>query len=263
MDLALDVSALRRDGSKLGLGSSAAAAVAAAAAVYAAHGADLSEPSVRRAVLEHAFRGHRAVAPEGSGADVAACTLGGLVGFQRPDGIESDAFVAETMVWPASITIRVVWTGAEARTRDLVSRVRALRAADPGRYARVAAPLRDAAAALRAAVEAGEARAAVHAAAVHGDAMAALGEAAGVAIVEPRLRAVSDLARAHGGAAKPSGAGGGDVALALFDDPAAADRFAAACSAVGATLVPLSPGADGVRVESDEPPGEAPAAGLS
>jgi phosphomevalonate kinase len=257
MDLALDVTAQRRDGLKLGLGSSAAAAAAAAAAVHAAHGADLADPGVRRAVLAHAFAGHRAVAPQGSGADVAASALGGLVAFARPRGIDNDSFEADPLAWPESLVIRIVWTGAEARTSDLLARVRALREADPARYAAVTAPLRDAAAALGAAVRAGQARAAVAAAGAHGEAMAALGEAAGAPVVEARLRAIAALARTHGGAAKPSGAGGGDVALAFFDDPAAADRFGRACSEAGATLVSLRLGAEGVRVEPPPPDADA------
>ncbi|HEY3356298.1 MAG TPA: hypothetical protein VGQ83_23805, partial [Polyangia bacterium] len=54
-----------------------------------------------------------------------------------------------------------------------------------------------------------------------------LGEAAGVAIVSPACRALADAAEALGGAAKPSGAGGGDLAVALVP-PEAADALRAA-----------------------------------
>ena len=49
--LSIDVSELRQAGRKLGLGSSAAAAAAAAGVVFAAHGRDLSSPSVREQIL--------------------------------------------------------------------------------------------------------------------------------------------------------------------------------------------------------------------
>src|SRR5262245_22238572 len=71
MDLEIDTSALRSGGQKLGLGSSAAVAAATAGAVAAWHGRELD----RAQLLVWAQQGHRAVAPEGSGADVAASVL--------------------------------------------------------------------------------------------------------------------------------------------------------------------------------------------
>ena len=52
-------------------------------------------------------------------------------------------------------------------------------------------------------------------------------------------------ARQHGGAAKASGAGGGDCAVALFGDADAQVAFAAACRADGLPIIPagVAPGA--------------------
>jgi MFS family permease len=44
--------------------------------VFAFHGRDLNDLGTRRAVMNSALDGHRAVAPGGSGADVAASALG-------------------------------------------------------------------------------------------------------------------------------------------------------------------------------------------
>jgi phosphomevalonate kinase len=81
--LSVDVSELQQGGKKLGLGSSAAAAAATAAALLRAHGRDLADPAARALCLELSLQGHRAVAPEGSGADVAASVLGGFVRFRK------------------------------------------------------------------------------------------------------------------------------------------------------------------------------------
>ncbi len=243
MELTLDTSALRRGDAKLGLGSSAAASAACAAAVAVYHGRNIEQE--RRRVLGWALAGHRAVAPRGSGADVAASTLGGLVRFRR-DAAEQ----AQPVGWPARLDVAVVWTGTPARTSDLVARVRGLAEGDPARYEAAAAPLREAAGAMLSAMLEGDARAVVQAAAAHGRAMAELGEAAGAPIVTAELARVAELAEASGGGAKPSGAGGGDVAVAFFADAEASARFRDGCRAEGLTLLPLAMAAEGVREEN-------------
>ena len=51
---------------------------------------------------------------------------------------------------------------------------------------------------------------------------------------------------------KPSGAGGGDVAIALFADESSEERFRALCSDCKFTLLTIELGAPGVRLEEDE-----------
>jgi phosphomevalonate kinase len=92
----------------------------------------------------------------------------------------------------------------------------------------------------------GDAAGVVQAADAHGEAMRRLGEAAGVGIVEENLARVAQMARAAGGAAKPSGAGGGDVAVAFFADAAEAAQFERACHEAGMDLLNLRLGAEGL-----------------
>jgi len=246
--MTLDVSRLRSDGQtqKLGLGSSAAAAAAAAAAVFVAHGRDLTDPIIRAEVLDDAMAGHRRIAPNGSGADVAAATLGGIVRFRRPEGASDDAFEATPASLPTNVEMRIVWTGAEARTSDLVARVDAWAAGDAKGHDEVIARIGAAAAMLAGATDA---ESLIAAAEAHGEAMAELGERAGAPIVEERLRKVMGAAKAAGGAAKPSGAGGGDVAIAFFASEDRAQRFEAACAEAGFTPLPLALGEGGVAVD--------------
>ncbi len=242
MELSLDASALRRGDRKLGLGSSSAAAAAAAAAVLAWHGRDPSEH--RREILGWALAGHHAVAPQGSGADVAAATLGGVVRFVR-----EHAERAEAVEWPHILDVEVVWTGTPARTSELVAKVKALEIDAPERYRDSMRRLRDASEDLLGAITEDDAPRAVRAADTHGRAMGALGEASGAPIVTEELARVAALALAHGGGAKPSGAGGGDVALAFFARPEHSASFRAACHGAGLTLLSVSLGAEGVRAE--------------
>ena len=83
----------------------------------------------------------------------------------------------------------------------------------------------------------------------YGRTMESLGKAASVPIVEGRLQQLMELAERFGGAAKPSGAGGGDVAVALFEDAAALTEFEAAAKAADLVVVDVAWGAEGVRGE--------------
>ncbi|MGF1469269.1 MAG: mevalonate kinase [Sandaracinaceae bacterium] len=242
MSLALDAAPLRQGARKLGLGSSSAGSVAAAGAVAAFHGEDVA--SLRPEILRLAIEGHRAVAPQGSGADVAAAALGGVLSFVRD---EPDA--ARPIRWPEGLEVRVVWTGVPARTSELVGPVRRLAAESADAYRSASAPLRDAARSLRGALLDGRAGDAVRAAAAHGAAMGELGDRAGAPILTAGLARVAALAREHAGGAKPSGAGGGDVALAFFTDPERAEAFAEACRADGLDLVSCQLGDEGVRID--------------
>lgn len=238
----VDASALRTGEAKIGLGSSAAAAAATAGAVFATHGRDLADARVAQQVFECALQGHAAVAPQGSGVDVAASSLGGFLRFRRGDGN------AETQALspPPGLSIRLVWTGHPARTSDLVSKVYELRAKSEREYG---ARMRDLAALAEVFAEAfgrGEASAVVRAAASYGSAMAALGDASGAPIVETHLRRASELAQRFSGSAKPCGAGGGDVAIAFFTDPSDAAAFQLACSGEGLHPIDVSWGAPGV-----------------
>ena len=239
-ELAIDVSALRHGGTKLGLGSSAAAAAAAAAAVYFRD--DVGHSAER--MLDAALAGHHRISPHGSGADVAAAVLGGLVRFRRPSGIAKFDYDARTQAWPDHVVMRVVWTGQAARTSDFIRRVHALRDAEPEHYDRVMGSLHDRAAEFVNALN--DAERLIAAAAAYGDAMEALGVAAGAPIVEARLKQIAVLAKGLGGSAKPSGAGGGDVALAFFSDFERAERFDAACAEAGFLVLDLAVGGPGV-----------------
>lgn len=241
--LRIDASRLRRDGVKLGLGSSAAAAVATAGAVFATQGQDLSDPAVVRRVFECAFDGHAAVAPQGSGVDVAASAFGGFLRFIR----DERAIHTKPCPAPSDLVIHLVWTGHAARTSDLVARVRELEARDPRRFATSIDRLKELASEFAKAFESGDGESVVSVARAYSEAMASLGKAAGAPIVEARLHAAHALAARFSGSAKPCGAGGGDVAIAFFTDPEAAGAFELACGQEGLHPIEVCWGARGVE----------------
>jgi mevalonate kinase len=201
------------DGTKLGLGSSAAATVAAAAVMRARVGCDLAEPGERARLLELCTAAHRAAqGGRGSGADVAAAVHGGVLRVTR--------FPARLEVAPAALPRghRLLFfpLGAPAST---VSLVRAVEEMDTERRSRFIADLGDAAA--RFAERPIEAMRRFH------RGLMVLGEAAGAPIVPPAVHDLVAAAERLGGAAKTSGAGGGDLAVALVPDDAAEALLAA------------------------------------
>ena len=244
--LAIDARDLRKSGLKLGLGSSAAASAAVAGAVLETHGFDLKDPAVRRRALELALAGHKAIAPEGSGADVAAAVLGGFVRFRLEHGQLAEA---ERVEFPRSIETRVVWTGKEARTSEFVRAVRDFEARDGRAFGLLRDDLRDQSARFAEAIARGDAAEVISAAAAYGLGMGQLGRSAGVDIVTKELSKIALLAKQHGGAAKPSGAGGGDVAIALFPSTASAQAFDSACAEAALDRLELRLGAPGVSRE--------------
>ena len=245
-ELQIEAGDLRKAGQKLGLGSSAAASAAVAGALLASHGHDLRSPEVRRRALELALAGHKAIAPEGSGADVAAAALGGFVRFRLENGKLAEAV---NVHFPRTLESAVVWTGKEARTSEFVRAVRAFEGRDARGFALLRDDLRDQAARFAEALAREETSEIIAATRAYGLGMSQLGRSAGVPIVTPELAQIARLADEHGGAAKPSGAGGGDVAIAFFPGRSERESFEAACTQAGLDRLSLELGADGVRAE--------------
>jgi phosphomevalonate kinase len=216
--LATDVTSLRTGTMKLGLGSSAAAAVASAAAALHLHGI---EPAAGE-LFSLADAAHREVQPGGSGVDVAASAYGGTVRFSR----SGEAARIERIVLPSALHVRVVFTGREASTTKMLGAMRRFEAQHSARFDDAQALL---AAEAERAASARTAEAFVEAAGRYGEALDVFGGRVGIPIVEADSRAIDELALQHHGRAKPSGAGGGDVAVAFFasaDDAARFDRAA-------------------------------------
>jgi len=220
------------DGRKLGLGGSAAASVLAVRAVCAAAERAVSEEEVvALAVAAHWVE----QGGSGSGADVAAAALGGVlearsrIPWRSPE--EARAMPVEALAAARPVEVRrlqipprlrllLVDTGAPADSRAFVREVQAFAAGDPRRWAKRAADIRAVAEELRDALESGDEAAALDSVRRGAAAMAALGEDAHLRIVTPELARACALAASAGAAGKPSGAGGGDcaVVIAFGDD---------------------------------------------
>lgn len=175
---------------KPGLGGSAAAVVAA-----------LLAGGCTDHLLEHALAVHRAVQGSGSGIDVAVAATGGGVRFQ--DG----------RVEPVDVPMPlVVYSGTSAKTGPRVERYRSWSAREAfvdttdGLVARFAD---DPIATIELAWHL----------------LCGMAEQAGIPYRTPGIDAIVAAAEDVRGAAKPSGAGGGDVVVAWLPDPDAESAF--------------------------------------
>lgn len=235
-------------GRKLGLGSSAAAAVSFLATLLP----DLDVDGLH-AVAQRAHR--RFQHGKGSGIDVAASVYGGLVQFTRKSDVADDVWGNRLLMRleDASVRALVVWSGHSQDTRAYVAQVQVAQVAD-GVSGRSALPaltaMAEATQAFLAALAAGQGDALLRAVDGGRRALVDLGEAAAIDIVSAPHAAIAAIAARHGGTAKPSGAGGGDVALALVPQDAAAP-LAAELEAAGFPVLPLRLGAPGVSVRRE------------
>lgn len=238
----VDTDDFHQDGSKLGLGSSAAAAVAAVGAVFECAGVSVERNRERLHAV--ALAAHRAVqGGKGSGADVAAAVHGGLI---RVEARKTGTPAVEPLAIPPGLRLVVFWTGASAATAKMIEGVERFAEAQPFAYRELITGLRNIAARFVAEVGTGNATGAVAAAGRYGKHLAELGSVAGVPIVTPAFSHAAELAMELGGSAKPSGAGGGDVGIAMFATPEAARLFT---RALPKPLLPLAVDLDrlGVR----------------
>lgn len=233
--------------SKLGLGLSAAEVVGAIALRYAVAGLDWT--SQRGAVLQYAITAHReAQGGAGSGADVAACASATPVLCSLREG-ELQVRALPATARPV-VPLALYWSGVAADTRQLVETFerwvrgeqrdvdftlpvdngpfpaqRGAAVHEPAELARLA----DTPGLLRELVTASDALAPAWFSAPPSELLALLDRfdaaiapcsvASGLVYTLPVHARLSAWAKRHGGRAKPTGAGGGDMVLLIGDLP--------------------------------------------
>jgi phosphomevalonate kinase len=217
---------LHQGGTKVGLGSSGAVTVAAVTATAAYCGVRLSpDEQFRLAMLATARCGTGS-----SGGDLAASVWGGWIAYRAPDrtavlelagrrGVEEmlrapwPGLGLRRLPPPRGLALEVGWTGQPASSAELAGRL-GRGGTPPGGF--VASSDECVQAAIDA-LDRGDDRELLHRIRAARHLLAGLDDEAGLGIFTPRLTALCDAAEGAGGAAKPSGAGGGDCGIALLD----------------------------------------------
>lgn len=235
----IDASALRHDGRKLGLGSSAAIVVASLATLPehpCATARDLES------LYERALFAHRNAQGGGSGVDVAAATFGGtLVCHYDAQGPGR----ASQVTLPR---LRFqVWSCPEAAvTRGFLARVREFKRLAPSQHAALFARLDHAAKAVVHSCETSDADAFLSALGEQARDLHELGTQAEIAVFTPEVAELWRLAATEGAIVMPAGAGGGDLALFCGRHPPSATLLERAAG-MGVAPLPLTLGASGVE----------------
>ncbi len=250
-DFIADSSALRYGSQKLGLGSSGAVAAGAVASVFHQAGNDIEDSEARKRMWDIAHEVHDSFqGTQGSGIDIAASLFGGRLVMRREPFSARPVFSRWTP--PRGVRWVYVWTGREASTPHLLAAVRQYKAAEPLAYAKVVSDMKDI---VERFLDDGSVRRTVMLECLHRYAslMERLGQSAGVPIVDARTSWVLSRARASGGAAKPSGAGGGDFVVAAFPADRNLGPFHQEIREGGMQIVDLDVAARGVHVRQKPP----------
>ncbi len=208
---------------KLGLGSSAAVAAAVVGYHLTAAGLDPQDPAILEDALSLALAAHaEAQGGGGSGADVAAAVLGGLLRFQDRK--------ARAVPVPSWVHIGFVDAGAPAVTSRFVARVKEAGLAHPAEYDKALGLLTTAVDKFLSVFKDSDdpessLRGLREATGSHNEGLRALTKLADTPIMTPALERIIAEAEADGLAAKPSGAGGGDLVVVFAASGADLDRF--------------------------------------
>lgn len=224
----------KTNGNKYGLGSSAAVVVGMVTALL-----HLASPLTysSEVIFKLAAVAHFRAQGSGSGADIAASTFGGWLSYTSfgpqwlKKCLESRRSTKEIIdsPWPhlsvtrfdvsRGLSLCVGWAGNPASTGQLIKRVQRWKTANPGQYSLF---LQESAHAVKNFLKGQQTNNTARiltSIMQNREALVKLGKYADVPIETLRLATLANLAEKHGGAGKPSGAGGGDCGIALINQP--------------------------------------------
>ncbi|MCT4396548.1 phosphomevalonate kinase [Periweissella beninensis] len=237
------------DGTKYGLGSSAAVCVSVVKAILAFHFRHLPTQTIYKL----ASLAHFTIQKNGSLGDVAASVYTGWISYNSPNRTWLSAQTADlldaTLVdqsWPDlniqsipapnALSLLVGWTGSPAKTGDILKKI------DRQKYPAI---YQDFLIASNAAVSmiingllTNNYDDVVRGIALNREFLLSLSQAANLQIETPLLRTLIEIANNLGGAAKTSGAGFGDSGIALVDEHTNVDQILISWQAAG--IIPLS-----------------------
>lgn len=214
------------DGTKYGLGSSAAITAAVVVAFDKLYDLGLSPREHFQLGMLASIR----IDPNVSGGDLAAAILGGWINYRSPDrsvlpdvwhtGVTQalehpgwEPMTVETLEVSEDFNVLIGWTGTPASTTSLVSQVK--KSIDPACYNRFIASSEQAVNQLVTGLNTGNEEQVFQAITTNRELLGQLGEQAGVQIETPLLNQLCELANTEYSRAKTSGAGGGDCGIAI------------------------------------------------
>ncbi|WP_084063210.1 phosphomevalonate kinase [Ornithinibacillus halophilus] len=243
-------------GKKYGLGSSAAVVTAVISSILHAF---YPEKAIPKLIFKLASITHVKTQGNGSGADVAASSYGGF--------LEYSSFQAEWLAknyqelgslrellqrdWkylsikpvslPQEIYVCIGWTGSPASTGRLVDEVLELKRHNPQRFQQFLDQSEEAVQNILMGMRENSLKKLFLGVKQNRRALREVGDAANVEIETQLLGNLCDIAEQLGGAAKPSGAGGGDCGIAFMPTKAKASELLKSWEAAGITPLDIQP----------------------
>lgn len=228
-------------GIKYGLGSSAAVVTAVVTAVLTKN---LKTKIDKDLIFKLAALAHINVQGNGSGADIAASTYGGMVlyssfqanwlisEYEQCESISSlikkdwTYLSIKHLKWPKQFYMRIGWTGYPASTGSLVHHILKLKVSHPEQYNAFLKQSEQAVKHLSQGIETHNFTLLLNGISKNRKALARIGKLAGVEIETEKLHLLSQLAEKYEGAGKLSGAGGGDCGIAFVPTKKLGDELA-------------------------------------
>ena len=218
------------NGRKYGLGSSGAVTVATVKALNLYYDLKMD----RLTQFKIAALAHLAVQGNGSCGDIAASCYGGWLAFSTFDHewvlrkqqewtltqlLTSDwpELSIRPLTVPKSLRLLIGWTGSPASTSDLVDQVYQSKEAKEKGYAKFLADSKDCVNRLIDGFLNEDSRTIKKMITENRKLLLELSSLTGVTIETPALKKLCDLAETYRGAAKSSGAGGGDCGIVIVD----------------------------------------------
>ncbi len=240
-------------GKKFGLGSSAAVVVGVITAILKWH---LEEDPSPELVFKLASISHVAAQGNGSGADVAASAYGGIIQYSsfqaewlRENYIRSltlmelleaewKYFSINPIKLPKDLHLCIGWTGSPASTGSLVEQIRGLKKTNPDKYQRFLQCSEEAVDNILKGIHNNNLPQLFKGIKQNRAALVSVGKDANTELETTMITKLCNLAEEHGGAAKQSGAGGGDCGIAFMPTEDSAEQLVEAWKNEG--IIPLT-----------------------
>ncbi len=202
---------------KLGMGSSAALTVALINGLENFYSAPLDSHGIySRSLKAHYFSQGK----KGSGIDVAASCFGGILEFQRSKNSEDETPRVTKTDIPANLKIIPIWSGTSTSTREFVTKVMQFKEGQPKEYWAIMENLSEFSERGCSALQNDETNNFLEICDQYFYTLMRLGESSGTEIVSNVHKRIAKIVQLIGGVYKSSGAGGGDIGIALTDSPA-------------------------------------------
>lgn len=229
-----------KSGIKYGLGSSAAVVTSVITAILKKH---LPNDPAAALIFKLAAISHVKTQGNGSGADVAASSYGGMLQYAsfQADWLNSMFEKTDTLTallekdWtyslvkpiqvPKDIYICVGWTGNPASTAKLVNKILGLKNENRAFFDEFLRTSKMAVNNILKGIEEENIALLLEGIKQNRRTLAGVGRHAGAPVETPLLSKLCDLAEQYGGAGKPSGAGGGDCGIAFMPSKEKADAL--------------------------------------